>query len=69
MKLTSRETDLVAELLKGHSNKQIAQALNVSVGTVKMMLHLLYTKTNTANRTELALRCAARVPPPEQVAL
>jgi DNA-binding NarL/FixJ family response regulator len=58
MKLTKRQSELVCELSKGLSNKAIARNLNVTEGTVKMMLHLLYAKTGTANRTALVMQCA-----------
>jgi len=41
--------------MKGLSNKEIGKRLNVGEGTVKMMLHMMYERTGTGNRTQLAL--------------
>jgi DNA-binding NarL/FixJ family response regulator len=53
--LTPRQMDVLRELLKGKSNKSIATTLNVTEGTVKMTLHMMYERTGTGNRTQLAL--------------
>ena len=53
--LTPRQREAVEYIAKGMSNKEVASHMNVSVGTVKMMLHLVYEKTGLKNRTELAL--------------
>lgn len=52
--LTPRETELVALLIQGLSNKEIADKLSIAEGTVKVHLHNLYEKTGTGNRTELS---------------
>jgi two-component system, NarL family, nitrate/nitrite response regulator NarL len=58
MRLTKRQRELVAHLVQGRSNKEIAYRMNISVGTVKAFLHTLYKVTETPNRTALALRFA-----------
>ena len=55
MRLTKRQRELLDHVIAGHPNKAIARAMNVGEGTVKMMLHLLYTRFAVRNRTELAL--------------
>jgi DNA-binding NarL/FixJ family response regulator len=55
MRLTKRQRELLDHVVAGHPNKAIARAMNVGEGTVKMMLHLLYTRFAVRNRTELAL--------------
>jgi len=53
--LTPRQREVVACIVKGMSNKEAAANLNVSVGTVKMMLHQVYEKTGLKNRTAVAI--------------
>jgi DNA-binding NarL/FixJ family response regulator len=55
--LTARETDVLAALAEGWSNKQIARHLHVGEQAVKYHLTNVYRKLGTANRVE-ALRCA-----------
>jgi DNA-binding NarL/FixJ family response regulator len=49
---TRRETDVLAELQLGHSNKAIAGKLNMSGNTVKMHLQHIMRKLHVQNRTE-----------------
>ncbi len=51
--LTPRERELVAGLLKGHSNKELATALSITEQTVKNMLSGVYAKLGVQSRTEL----------------
>lgn len=51
--LTPRERELVAGLLKGHSNKQLAASLDISEQTVKNNLSAVYAKLGVQSRTEL----------------
>jgi two-component system, LuxR family, response regulator FixJ len=51
--LTVRERDLVAGLLKGQSNKELAIALGIGEQTVKNMLSAIYAKLGVQSRTEL----------------
>ncbi len=51
--LTPRERELVAGLLKGHSNKELATALSITEQTVKNMLSGVYSKLGVQSRTEL----------------
>jgi DNA-binding NarL/FixJ family response regulator len=55
--LSEKELGVLAELAKGHSNRQIAQTLWLSEQTVKFHLRNVYRKLGVANRTE-ALRLA-----------
>jgi len=54
-RLTPRQMDVLRELMSGDTNKAIAKRLNLTEGTVKMMLHLIYEKTDARNRTQLAM--------------
>lgn len=53
--LTARQRQLVMLLVKGMSNKEIAQQLGITVGTVKVYLYRLFQKVDAKGRFELAL--------------
>lgn len=52
---TPRQTDVLALLLQGQSNKLIARGLDVSVETVKDHVAALLRKLNVASRTQAVL--------------
>ncbi|WP_076736909.1 response regulator [Deinococcus maricopensis] len=54
--LTAREQAILGALSAGASNKQIAQRLGISDGTVKTHLSNLFFKLGAANRTEAVYR-------------
>ena len=49
--LTVRERDLVAGLLKGQSNKEIAASLDINEQSVKNALSAIYAKLGVQSRT------------------
>lgn len=51
-KFTGREDDVVQALLKGKSNKSIAQELNISENSVKVHIRSVMRKLGVRNRTE-----------------
>lgn len=53
--LTSRETEIVHLLVRGRSNKELAQALFISEDTVKAHLKTLFSKLGVRDRTEAAI--------------
>lgn len=53
--LAPRERQIAAHVGRGLRNKEIAEALAMSEGTVKVYLHTIYQKLTIKNRTELAL--------------
>lgn len=53
--LTPREVDVVRMVATGLRNKQIAEALSISEGTVKIHLHSIYAKLGVSGRVELTL--------------
>jgi len=57
--ITQRERQIVAAVLAGHSNKDIAQELSISHQTVKNHLTSIFDKIGVSSRLELAL-CATR---------
>jgi two-component system, NarL family, nitrate/nitrite response regulator NarL len=54
-RLTPRERQIVAEVVAGRTNKEIAQKLCVSLQTVKHHLTNIFDKVGVHNRLELAL--------------
>ena len=53
--LTRRETDIVRMVAVGLRNKEIAEKLAISEGTVKMHLHSIYEKLGISGRVELSI--------------
>ena len=53
--LTPREKTIVLLVAQGCRNREIAQDLGITEGTVKVYLHALYQKLAIENRTELAV--------------
>jgi two-component system nitrate/nitrite response regulator NarL len=52
--LTPRELQVIATIVAGYSNKEIAQKLNISEDTVKHHLTNIFDKLGTSSRLELA---------------
>jgi DNA-binding NarL/FixJ family response regulator len=53
--LTRRELDIIAAVVKGHVNKDIAQAFHISEHTVKHHLTRVFGKLGVSNRVKLAI--------------
>ena len=53
--LAPRERQIAFHVGRGMRNREIADALAMSEGTVKVYLHTIYQKLGVKNRTELAL--------------
>jgi two-component system nitrate/nitrite response regulator NarL len=53
--LSARETEILACLVNGHSNKAIANRLQITEGPVKMHLKGVLKKINAQNRTQAAI--------------
>jgi two-component system, NarL family, nitrate/nitrite response regulator NarL len=68
VRLTARETQIVALIDDGLSNKEIAARLHISLATVKNHIHNLLEKLHARRRTEAAARarelCLRRDPDP-----
>jgi two-component system nitrate/nitrite response regulator NarL len=54
--LAPRERQLIRYVRKGLRNREIAEELGVTEGTVKVYLHAIFEKLAIKNRTELAIR-------------
>ena len=60
--LAPRESDVLGYLARGYSNKEIADALGLSVETVRAYLKTVYSKLHVRSRTEAALKFRADTP-------
>lgn len=58
--LTPRERDILGHLATGMSNKVIARAAGIGVGTVKFHVKSIMSKLNVCTRTEAAMVAAKR---------
>lgn len=54
--LTNRELEVLKLLEKGLTNKEIAEALFITVGTVKLYNHKIYSKLQVKSRTQALIR-------------
>ena len=54
--LTDREREVLAMVMRGHGNKEIADQLGVTVAAVKWHLQHIYEKLHVHSRTEAALK-------------
>jgi DNA-binding NarL/FixJ family response regulator len=52
---TEREKEIIAEILKGKLNKEIAHEHGISINTVKKYVKRIYKKAAVNNRIECAL--------------
>ena len=52
--LTQRELQIITHLVEGKSNKEIAQAVNLSLDTIKTHLKNIYQKLGVHNRSQAA---------------
>ncbi|MGQ8335377.1 LuxR C-terminal-related transcriptional regulator [Sunxiuqinia sp. A32] len=51
--ISKREVEIIQEIRKGKTNKEIAESLFITLQTVKDHTHRIYTKTNVSNRVQL----------------
>ncbi len=54
--LSPRERQLINLVRKGLRNREIADQLGVTEGTIKVYLHAVFEKLGVNSRTELAIR-------------
>jgi len=60
--LSGREAAILAKLLEGQSNKDIANALGICEATVKVHLRTCFRKLGVHNRTQAAMWAARHMP-------
>ena len=53
--LTKREREILSMVAEGYTNRQIAELLFISEGTVKNYISSIYDKLDVHDRTKLAL--------------
>lgn len=61
--LSDRERELIGLVRQGLRNREIAERLGTTEGTVKAYLHALFDKVGVESRTELAMRGADIIGP------
>lgn len=64
-RLTPRERQILTLLAQGMKNAEIAKALSISPGTVKVHLMHVFEKTGARDRYELAIRSRKLLGPPD----
>lgn len=65
-RLSRREGEILAQLIEGRTNKEIAQVLNLQEITIKVHLRNVYRKIGAANRAQavrIALQSGWDIPP------
>jgi DNA-binding NarL/FixJ family response regulator len=58
--LTDRQRDVLARMLKGYSNAQIAKELDITEGTAKQHAHAVYAAFGVSSRADLILAASGR---------
>lgn len=56
LRITPREREIIASVCRGMRNKEIAEALSITPGTVKVHLMHIFEKTGVKDRFQLALQ-------------
>ena len=54
--LSKRETEVLGYVAQGYTNKEVAEALGLSVETIHAYLKNIYTKLHVRSRTEAAMK-------------
>ena len=57
--LTEREKEILALIVEGCTNKEIAMRLSIAHGTVRIHVSNIFNKMNVRRRTEAAVKCLA----------
>ena len=55
-RLTARQRQIVALLVQGMTNKEIARVLDITEGTVKVHLHDIFQRLDVATKAKLAAK-------------
>ena len=62
-RLTARERDIVQLVARGFRNREIAERLSITTGTVKVHLMHVFEKTGAKDRYQLALQARSMIVP------
>ncbi len=54
--MTERELEILSFLSEGKNNTQIAKEMNISIHTVKVHLHNIFSKLSAQDRTEAVIK-------------
>ena len=65
LRLSPRQAQIVGLLLQGRKDKQIAQALNLTIRTVREHLSRIFLRAGATDRLELVLQMVAILRPSE----
>jgi two-component system, NarL family, nitrate/nitrite response regulator NarL len=66
--LTDRQRELISLVRQGLKNREIAERLNTTEGTVKVYLHAIFDKVGVETRTELAMKADQIIGPSDATA-
>ena len=58
---TQRELDIIREITKGFSNKEISKSVYISEGTVRNYITAILQKTGLEHRTQIAIKYLGKV--------
>jgi DNA-binding NarL/FixJ family response regulator len=58
--LSAREAEILGLIVRGLTNKEIATALSITVGTVKWHVNIIFAKLHVADRTQAAVAALHR---------
>jgi len=58
--LTARQTEILRMVTEGKTNKEVAAALTITEGTVKVQMNHIFHKLGVSNRTEAVTRAMQR---------
>lgn len=62
--LTERQSQVLAQVVQGKSNREIAEALGISEGTVKIHITAVFKSIGVSSRTQALVAATNYTPPP-----
>jgi DNA-binding NarL/FixJ family response regulator len=58
--LSARELEVLELIVKGHSNREIGEALGISEATVKWHINIILSRLNVSDRTQATVAALQR---------